>query len=75
MRIGIRCGIKLICDPYSAGLTGSPKLVVNPDFEDKAVDWLKDEVYARTSKGKECTLLEKVTVQTRNGMVHLKYIS
>lgn len=77
LRGSIKDGIVCLKENYWIPIKGvqTPQ-IVNPDFEDKAVDWLKNEVYARTSKGNECILLEKVRVWTeQDRRVTLEYIS
>ena len=50
--------------------------IVNPDFQEKAAAWLREEVYSKTKVGLDCKLLESVRVRREeDGRFKLKRIN
>ena len=47
---------------------------LNSGFKEKAVDWLRSEVYSRISDGNECELLNSVRVSEDGGRIRLKIL-
>ena len=74
LKRSIKAGICSLEGKYWINLQGVQKPeIINPEFEEKAYEWLKEEIYSRISQGKECVLLEKVVVkQEDRGMINLK---
>lgn len=74
LAISVNDGIICLEEKYWINLPDVQKPeIVNPDFEAKAIDWLKGEVYSKTTDGKECKLLERVVVKrVDNGRFNLR---
>lgn len=71
----IKSGIVCLEEGYWMNIRGVKKPeIVNPDFEVKAAEWLKEEVYSKTRDDRECKLLEKVVVKREDdGRFNLRW--
>lgn len=50
--------------------------IVNPDFQEKAAAWLREEVRSKTNEGLECIVLESVRIRREeDGRFKLKRIN
>lgn len=74
LRMGINIGVSYLESRHWTDIPNVPRPeIVNPDFEEKAMKWLIDEVHSRTYDGKECIFLEKVIAKKeRDGWFCLK---
>jgi hypothetical protein len=72
VRAGVRDGIRIVRGQHWIAIKGveTPE-IVNKDFEDKAIEWLKEEVYSRLDIGKPFLLLEAVAVKEKDGIVYM----
>lgn len=76
LTISIKDGIRSLEEKYWINLPNTPKpQIINPDFEEKATEWLKNEIHTRISSKGKCSLLEKVVVQQEEtGNIRLRKI-
>lgn len=74
--IAITDGILCLEEKYWVNLPHTPKpQIINPDFERKAAEWLKKEVYSRISNKEKFSLLEEVLVQQEDtGKILLQHL-
>ncbi len=62
--MSVRDGIKCLTEKYWMPTKGVKQpQIINPDFQEKAVSWLINEVYFKTDKNRECKLLERVVIK------------
>lgn len=64
LKISVKEGIACLEEKYWINISGVKKPeIINPDFEIKATEWLKNNIYSRTENLKECRFLETVLVK------------
>src|SRR3989344_6594335 len=76
IRRSLAQGIGDIETRYWVGMAGVQRPeIVNPDFADRATEWFRDQIQARTADGTPCTLLDHVMVRkTDDGQFSLQLI-
>ncbi len=73
LRNSVKEGLFCLEEKYWIGIKGVPKPeIINPEFENTAVNWLGGEVYSRILQGQKVGLLEQVKVKLdEQGMIRM----
>lgn len=76
LTIGIQTGISELEERYWINLRGVPKPeIVNSEFKEKSVGWLRNEIYARIGNAIEVPVLEKIVVkQGEDDLLSLRFL-